>query len=120
MKKRVSEVKREKKKSFLLHELSELIRALGEDDSRVKSIFVTKVELSKSGGICYVFFSSYDSDFDPKETLEILKLYKPSVRTAISKIMKSRYIPDIRFVHDKTKEKERKIYELLDKISREN
>lgn len=117
--KKASEVKREKKKSFFLQEISNFIRQISEDDQRIKSVFVTKVELSKSGGMCHVFFSSYDSNFNPQESLEVLKLYKPSVRTAISKVMHSKYIPDIRFVYDKAKEKERRIHELLDEISKE-
>ena len=119
MKKVAGKVKREKKKSFLLQEISNLIRQIAADDPRIKSIFVTKIELSKSGGICYVYFSSYDSNYDPKEYLEVLKLYKPSVRTAMSKILQSKYIPDIRFTHDEGKDKERRIHALLDEISQE-
>jgi len=117
--KKASEVKKEKKKSFFLQEISNFIRQISEDDSRLKSVFVTKVELSKSGGICYVYFSSYDSNFNSEEILDVLKLYRPSVRTALSKVVHSKYIPDIRFVYDKVKEKERRINELLDEISRE-
>jgi len=128
-KSRVSDIKREQKKSFLLQEISSLFRQIVTDETRLSFLFITRVELSGDGGICYVYFSTYAglSGVTPaksgeemfKEGLQILKLYKPSMRKTLAQTMRSRYVPDLVFRYDKAKEKERKITSLLDKIAQE-
>lgn len=55
-----------------------------------------------------------------KKKLEILKLYKPSIRAALAKKIKSRYVPDLAFKFDEQFEKEQKIHEILDKVKKED
>jgi ribosome-binding factor A len=109
-----------KKKSFLLQELSVLLRQISADEPKLSTLFVTRVELSPEGGLCYVYFTTLTDESAFSEGLEVLKLYKPSVRKALAQIMKTRYVPDLAFRYDHTKEKERRINSLLDKIHDEH
>lgn len=116
-KSKVSEIKREQKKSFLLQEISALVRQITADEPKLSFLFVTRVELSRDGGICYVYFSTTTDKDAFDEGLPILKLYKPSMRKALAQAMHSRYVPNLVFRYDEAKEKERKITAILDKIA---
>jgi ribosome-binding factor A len=113
----VSTVKREQKTSFLLKEVAALVQEISMDEPKLLSVFVTYIVLSKDGGICYVYFSTYTNKEAFDEALEILKLYKPSMRKALATTGHSRYVPNLRFLYDESKEKERHINKLLDDIS---
>lgn len=118
-KSRVYDIKREQKKSFLLNEVSALVRQVAADEPKLSYLFVTRVELSKDKGICYVYFSTHTDKKAFDEGLEILKLYKPSMRKALGDSMKTRYVPNLVFRYDDTKDKERRVTGLLDKIQQE-
>jgi len=115
----VPTVKQEQKKSFLLNEISALVRSVTADEPKLLSLFVTRVETSRDGGICYVYCSSYKDRADFDQGLEILKLYKPSMRKALAQAMHSRYVPNIIFRYDESKEKTRRIDQLLTEIIQE-
>lgn len=116
---RVSEIKREQKKSFFLKEISALVGRIAADEPKLSSLFITRVELSADSGICYVYFSTHTEKVAFDEGLEVLKLYKPSIRKALAQSMRSRYVPNIVFKYDFAKEKERRITALLDEIRQE-
>jgi ribosome-binding factor A len=115
----VNDVKRERRKSLFLQEFSSLFQELLQEEPSLIDVFVSKVDLSNDTGICYIYFATIREPgqevFD--KSLEILKLYKPSLRKAFANRLKTRYAPDLLFVYDKAKEKERRINELLDKVS---
>ena len=114
-----SEVKRERRKSLFLQEFSALFQDLLQQEPSLINIFVSKVDLSADTGILYVYFSALQEPGEEVFTkaLEVLKLYKPSLRKAFANQIKTRYAPDLMFVYDKAKEKERRINDLLDKVS---
>jgi ribosome-binding factor A len=121
----LSEIKREKKKSVYLREISELLHLLAEEEKEVSRVYVTRVELSADTGICYIYFSAY-SCLDEKsskevfeEVLKVLKLYKPSIRKSLSKKIHARYIPELIFCYDEKREKVNKINSLLEKVHQE-
>lgn len=120
---RVNEIKREQKKSFLLRELTELIYRVSQDEPEIAGIYITHVDLSADSGICYVYFATAQGPLTSEElfqkALERLKLYKPSLRKALAKAMKSRYVPDLIFRFDEKNEKVRHINELLDDVHEE-
>lgn len=118
-KKNSHNVKREQKTAFLLKEISALVRQITSDESELSSLFVTRVELSKDTGICYVYFSTYTDRKAFDDGLKILKLYKPSMRKALADAMQARYVPNLFFRYDESKEKERRMTSLLDKIKEE-
>lgn len=121
------EVKREKKKSLFLREITPIIQSLHSNqnlsaDQRelVGQIFVTRIDLSDDTGICYVYFSTYNEPGEEifNQALEVLKLCRKSIRVAFAKQLPHlRYTPSFTFLYDKTKEKERRVTQLLDKVS---
>ena len=125
IKSRSHDIKREQKKSYYLRELSNLLHLLAQDEPRLGSIFITRVELSADTGICYLYCSAIplNTPDSPekvfRDTLSVLILYKPSLRAALAKILKARYVPDLVFLFDDKKEKVDKINELLDKVGQE-
>ncbi len=112
----IKDIKKAQKERLLLREISQLFTKASIDDSRLNGIFVNRVALSPDKGLCYVYFytAAGKSAFDEK--LEILKLYKPSLRSALAKAISSRYMPDLLFKFDDIYEKEAKINELLDQL----
>ena len=113
------EIKREQKKSFLLQQISSLILTIAQDEPSVAKVFVTRVDLSSDGGVCYVYLSTFGSPETFEEALELLKLYKPSLRRELAKRLQSRYVPNIRFEYDTVKDRTRKLDTLLEQISAE-
>lgn len=115
------EIKREQKKSLFLKEISKLIQAISADEEDVAGVYPSRVDFSADTGICYVYFATFTESeqetFD--KALRVLKMYKPSIRTALSKEIKSRYVPDLVFLYDEVKIKERRINDLLDKVQRD-
>lgn len=111
-----SHIKREQKKSSFLRELSTIFYGITQDEPILNTVFITKVDLSADGGICYVYFFSADGEKQFKLALERLKLYKPSMRTALAKSIPGRYTPDLHFRFDEVFEKEQRIHALLDSV----
>lgn len=116
-----SEVKRERKKSLFLREITKLIQDLASQEPVVADVYVSNIDMSANTGICYVFFSSY---LEPGEeiflrAMQVLKLYKPSLRKAFAARVQTRYAPDLFFMFDRAKEKERKVNDLLNKVQDE-
>jgi ribosome-binding factor A len=122
IKSKVSDIKREQRKSFYLRELSQLLYIVAQDVPFLLSVFLTRVDLSADGGICYLYFSASPTpELDtPEKVFELalpkLKLYKPSLRTALAKSSSKRYVPDLFFLFDEKKEKVDKMNELLNKV----
>lgn len=117
---KVQEIKRQQKKSQYLRVISQIIQPLINEERIVDPIYVSRVDLSKDTGICYVYFSSAGDDSDKRvvveNALERLVLYKPSIRKSLANAIQARRIPDLMFLYDEHHEKERRINELLDKV----
>jgi ribosome-binding factor A len=115
----VSQRKREQKTALYLREISSLVQTLSLDEPVLQKVYVTRVELSKDYKVCYVYFSTYKGRFDFDEALQVLKLYKSSLRKALASTITGKYVPELRFLYDETKEKERSLLDLLDKVKEE-
>jgi len=115
---KVSTIRREQKESLLMKEISQLFLTASLDDPNLRGLFINRVTLSPSKSVCYVFFYSENGENVFNDKLESLKLYKPSLRKAISQ-MKGRYAPEIVFKYDRQFEKQQKIENLLEKIKKE-
>lgn len=119
IKSRVSDIKRAQKESALLRILSQMFRLIASDDSRLTDIFINRVALSADKGICAVFFYSLKGEEHFKEMLEILKLYKPSMRKALAHEIPGRYTPELVFRYDMQFEKQQRLEELIEKVKKE-
>src|SRR3990167_11439609 len=115
MRSRVGSIKRSQKEYLYYRILSTLLMQAAQDDSRLAGAFITRVELSPDKSLCYVFFGDTDEEAF-KVKLEVLKLYKGSLRKALADEIKSRYVPDIKFKFDKTLEKQLEVEQLMDKL----
>ena len=85
LKNNLSERKREQKTILYYHALASMLQQLSVDEPEVSKVFVTKTKLSSDYKICYVYFATYGDKADFKTALDVLKLYKPSMRKALSK-----------------------------------
>ena len=122
---RIQEVRRSKKKSQYLRELSSFLTQISLDEPGLAQIYITRVELSSDGGMCYVYISFYNtlSGDEKKEAYkdarDLLVMYKPSIRKALASRLSSRYVPDLRFVFDEKKEQEHRMADILTKVGQE-
>lgn len=109
-------IKQAQKESLLLREISSLLVKGSLDDPRLAGLTITRVSLSSDKSACSVFFYNPGGHEEFKKLLEVLKLYKPSLRTALAKSIKSRYVPELIFKFDDQYEKEEKMNKILDAL----
>lgn len=105
----VSEIKRAQKESQLLREISSMFHTVAMDDSRLSGLFVNRVELSTDKGWCTIYFYTNEGYEKYAEQLEVLKLYKPSMRKTLSSQIKARYVPNLKFEYDSKFEKQQRL-----------
>jgi len=114
-------IKREKKKALFFRELSVIMQKISETEKAVADVFISRVDLSEDCGILYVFYTALKEPAEDyyKVALEVLKLYKPSIRKSLAQTLQGRYTPEIVFMYDEKFEKIRRVNELLDKVHEE-
>jgi len=105
----ISAIKRAQKESLFLREISKMFHSLTMEDSRLLGLFVNRVELSTNKSMCTIYFYTLDGFEKYEELLDILKLYKPSMRKGLSSGIKARYTPDILFAYDSKFEKQQSL-----------
>ena len=107
------------KEKLLLREISSLFMKASMDEPKLRGFTITRVELSSDKGFCSIYFYTPEGRDFFHEALEILKLYKPSLRKALSGL-KARYTPDLVFKFDDQFEKQMRIETLLEKVKNES
>lgn len=115
----VSRIKREQKQAFLFREISQLFSQLVLDEPRLGVIYPTRAELSAGEGMCMIYFYGPEGQRGFDDVLDLLKLYKPSMRRALAKARQSRHTPDLKFLFDETFEKNQRMQQLLEDIKSE-
>jgi len=119
--KQTRNIKFSQKEALLLREISQLIHQVTLDEPSLVGIFVTSVKLSANKSLLTVFFSTPTAtEQDFKEKLKTLILYKPSIRSSLSKKIAGRYTPNIVFKFDKHREKQQKIESLLEQVRKDD
>lgn len=116
---RVQLIKKERRESLLLKEISNLFFQASLDDRQLQDFVITRVSLSNDKSVCSVFFYSSKGEQYFNEKLEVLKLYKPSLRKALAQAISTRYVPELIFKYDAQFEKQKRIEELIDKLKEE-
>lgn len=112
-------IKRAQKESLLLREISNMFHMIAMDDSRLLGLFVNRVELSTDRGWVTVFFYTLDGYDAFKEQLEVLKLYKPSIRKGLASGIRGRYVPDLVFEFDAKFEKQQRLESAMAKAAQD-
>jgi ribosome-binding factor A len=102
-------IKRAQKESLLLREISNMFHTIAIDDNRLDGLFLNRVELSTDRGWVTAYFYTLDGLKKFEEQLEILKLYKPSIRKGLASEIKGRYVPDLKFAYDAKFEKQQRL-----------
>jgi ribosome-binding factor A len=116
---RISQIKKEQKESLLFKEISDLFLKTTIDDKSLSGLFLTRVSLSQDKGFCTIYFYSTQGKDYFQSVFETLKLYKPSLRKALSQKIKGRYVPELKFAFDDQFEKTQKVEELFEKLKRD-
>jgi ribosome-binding factor A len=115
-----SDIKRRQRESAILRGLSPVLQNIFIDSEAMQSFFVSRVELSSDGGLCNVIIASSTNDIDViKAGMREIKLFAPSSRAALAKILNGRYVPELLFIFDKQMDKQRQLNLVLSKISNE-
>lgn len=115
-KNQVKRVKKAQKERFLLRELSHIYHQLSLEHEQLRGVIVSRVTLSPDKSLCTVYFFTPKGQEHFQEVLELLKLYRPSIRKAVADKLTGRYVPDIRFVFDETFEKQERFEKLMERI----
>ena len=116
---RVKSIKRAQKEALLYREISTLFLKITLEDARLQELFINRVSLSPDKGMCSIFFYTDRGEAGFQELMEILVLYKPSLRKALSSRIPSRYVPNLLFKFDTKFEKHQRIEQLLETIKTE-
>jgi ribosome-binding factor A len=112
-------IRRAKKAALFLREISDLFFQAAQDNEQLKGLYPNRVTFSADTGICTVLFFSPHGKAHFDERLSILKLFKPSLRSAIAKRIPMRRVPDFIFKYDDDFEKEKKLDTLIDTLKAE-
>ena len=116
---RNNSVKKARKESLFLREISSLYLQASYDDPQLPLITITNVELSSDKGLCKVFFYCPEGKEHFETILDRLILYKPSLRKALASRIDSRYTPDIIFTFDTQQAKHLRVEYLIEKVKGE-
>lgn len=115
----IHERKRAQKESLMYQELSKLFLSLTLDTPTLNPLSITRVSLSRDKGYVVVYFYCNGGLQEFESLRKELVLFKPSLRTAISRKIPGRYTPELRFAFDALFEKQQRIDDLIQKVSRE-
>ncbi len=119
MNRQFKEIKRARKESLLLKEISNYFLRIAQDESKLQGLYISRVQLSTDYGLCFVFFHTAEGKAAFEEKLPLLILYKPSLRSALAQAIKSRYTPNLIFKYDEVFDKQKKVDDLIEKLKTE-
>ena len=84
-------------------------------DPRISEIIIYDVVVSKDLGTAKVYFSPMDIQQDATEIVQGLQSASGYLRTQLSKILRLRKMPELRFIIDDTESKGDRIEQLIQK-----
>ncbi len=82
-------------------------------------VTITDVELTPDLKLAKVFFSVYGPPEKQKQTQKILEEATPFFRKEIGGRIQLRFVPQLRFCYDQTAEKAEHVFEILNKLKKE-
>lgn len=85
-------------------------------DPRVGSLLITEARVTADLWVARVFFRQLDQDRNPDEVLAGLEAAGPFIRSELSKILRIRRIPELRFEYDTSLDSANRIEELLREV----
>lgn len=112
-----SDVKKKRREANISRTLTPLLQSSFKEQPSLKNLFISRIELSKDGGLCTIFLAHFSTQDSEKPDLETLKLFAPSTRQALAQVMEGRYTPEIKFAYDIHLDKVRILNDVLEKVS---
>lgn len=97
----------------VLRTLSGLIR-FETKDPRLAHVSLTSVDLSRDLGVARVYFSLLDPDEPVQPALDGLRHAGGFLRSKLGASLKTRHVPELRFIHDDSAERGAHIDQLID------
>lgn len=89
-------------------------------DSRVGFITINEVIVSKDLAVAKVYFTVLNANEDQKKSsAEILEKLTPEIRHHLTKRMRLRHIPELRFIYDHSFDTGMKVSELLNETKKD-
>ena len=85
-------------------------------DPRVASVTLTGVQMSRDIGSARIYFTVSDESIERKNAEKGLKSAAPYIRRELGRILELRFVPQIRFVYDKSIAYGQKIDALLHQV----
>jgi len=104
---------------LIIKEVSQMIIRGEIRDPRVSAAFITGARVSDNLSDANIFFSVIEGSVDRKEVLKGLESAKGFIKTALSKRLKMRKLPDLHFEYDTALETGYKVDEVLRGINSE-
>lgn len=111
-------IRPEKVQEALRREISLIIQKEIKDP-RLGFTTITKVEVSKDLKNAYVYYSVLGGEKKMNNTRHALASAEGYIKKLIGDRIKMRFVPDIKFRVDKSIEHTRRVFEILDKIKKE-
>ncbi len=103
--------KRDKYSGRILNQLGLILRR-DFNDSRLRRVSLTKVELNRDGSISKVYWDTFD-DSNRTELERALKRAVGRMRKLLGHALQVRMVPALRFCYDNQFEEEQKMVQLL-------
>ncbi len=88
-------------------------------NQEVGFITITDVDLTADLKLAKIFFSVYGPPEKQKQTQKILEEATPFFRKEIAHRVQLRFVPQLRFYYDQTAEKAEHVFEILNKLKKE-
>ncbi len=104
----------------LIKEISDIIQHKLKDPRITGIISVTDVELSPDYKYAKAYISIFAEEETKKDIMSALEECTSYVRREVSKRIKIRHTPELKFVRDDSIERARKIEDIIDQIAKED
>ena len=108
--------RKEQLEKFLIREINNIIyREI--NDPRIKFVTITRVKVSSDLKYADIFVTIFNDRKQQKKTLEGLKNATKFIRGELGKDLKTRYVPNIKFIIDKDLEQQYKLLKIITEIN---
>jgi ribosome-binding factor A len=104
---------------MILKEISEMLIKGNIRDPRIKSVVLTGIKLTDDLGYARVYFTAIGDEFDREKIMEGLQSASSYIKRELSRRLRVRRIPDLRFEFDEVLQEGYRVDELLRKTKGE-
>ncbi len=88
-------------------------------DPRIGFVTVTRVELSRDLKTCSVYYSVFGKEGEKSKTSHALEAAKGYIQSEIAKALRTKTVPQVRFIFDEGMDKADRVFRILKEIETE-